>query len=77
MLKPSMAQLIANLATIQNLIEEQKVIPLELLDSIKEAKQLAIAIELLDLSSHIEQFHLNYLKTSHYKYRASQPVYQN
>ena len=54
MLKPSMAQLITNLSTIQNLIEEQKVIPLKLLDSIKEAKQLAIAIELLDLSSHIE-----------------------
>ena len=72
-----MAQLIANLSTIQNLIEEQKVIPLELLDSIKEAKQLAIAIELLGLSSHTEYFHLNCLKTSHYKYRASQPVYQN
>lgn len=54
MLKPSMAQLIANLSTIQNLIEEQKVIPLELLDSIEEAKQLAIAIELLGLSSHTE-----------------------
>ncbi len=54
MLKPSMAQLIANLSTIQNLIEEQKVIPLELLDSIKKAKQLAIAIELLGLSSHTE-----------------------
>lgn len=49
-----MAQLIANLSTIQNLIEEQKVISLELLDSIKEAKQLAIAIELLGLSSHTE-----------------------
>ncbi len=49
-----MAQLIANLSTIQNLIEEQKVIPLELLDSIKKAKQLAIAIELLGLSSHTE-----------------------
>lgn len=59
MLKPSMAQLIANLSTIQNLIEEQKVIPLELLDSIKKAKQLAIAIELLGLSSHTEQFHIN------------------
>lgn len=54
MLKPSMAQLIANLSTIQNLIEEQKVIPLELLDSIKKAKQLAVAIELLGLSSHTE-----------------------
>ena len=54
MLKPSMAQLIANLSTIQNLIEEQKVIPLELLDSIKKAQQLAIAIELLGLSSHTE-----------------------
>lgn len=49
-----MAQLIANLSTIQNLIEEQKVIPLELLDSIKKAKQLAVAIELLGLSSHTE-----------------------
>ena len=49
-----MAKLIANLSTIQNLIEEQKVIPLELLDSIKEAKQLAIAIELLGLSSYTE-----------------------
>lgn len=54
MLKPSMAQLIANLSTIQNLIEEQKVVPLELLDSIKEAKQLAIAIELIGISSHTE-----------------------
>ena len=52
MSKPSMAQLIANLSTIKNLIEEQKVIPLELLDSIEEAKQLAIAIELLGLLSH-------------------------
>lgn len=52
--KPSMAQLISNLSTIQNLIEEQKVIPLELIDYIKEAKQLAIAIELLSLSSHTE-----------------------
>ena len=59
MLKPSMAQLIANLSTIQNLIEEQKVIPLELLDSIKKAKQLSIALELLGLSSHTEQFHIN------------------
>lgn len=55
MSKPSMAQLIANLSTIKNLIEEQKVIPLELLDSIEEAKQLAIAIELLGLLSHTEK----------------------
>ena len=55
MQKPSMAQLIANLSTIQNLIEEQKVIPLELLDSIKQAKQLASAIELLSLSSDAER----------------------
>lgn len=59
MLKPSMAQLIANLSTIQNLIEEQKVVPLELLDSIKEAKQLAIAIELIGISLHTEQQKVN------------------
>ena len=52
--KPSMAQLISNLSTIETLIQERKVIPLELVEYIKEAKQLATAIELLNPSSCID-----------------------
>lgn len=49
---PSMAQLIADLSQLQKLIEEQKIIPIDMVDTIQKAKQLAVAIELLGVSSY-------------------------
>ncbi len=49
---PSMAQLITNLSVLERLIEDGKTIPMNLLDSVQQAKQLAVAIELLGIISY-------------------------
>lgn len=47
---PSMAQLIADLSKLQRLVEDQEPIPIDMIDTIEKAKQLAVAIELLGVS---------------------------
>lgn len=47
----AMAQLISDLSEIEMKIENQQIIPIEMLITIRTAKQIAVAFELLNISA--------------------------
>ena len=50
----SMAQLISDLTEVETKIENQQIIPIEMLISIRTAKQIAVAFELLSITAEMK-----------------------